>query len=327
MGDEALQLKNGVAQRADTGALVDPAYFANEYVGDGPPTSGTTGDTAGYRQIVRRYIDQNTGAVWFNESTNPLSPYWTPLSIQPQGPLWGAADDFRGQPSTAVTDTGTENILAQGLRVFGQGLAETDSGGVINTAGEGGNTFRLTTTDEDEHVAAIGSEAGIMQPDQHKLLVVDCEFTHVSAITLRGTFVGFIGTAADALDPPVTASAVTATLVQDDLAGVYQDVGFTDGDRWYMVHNKADEAADQDVTAGSRDTSTDLAAAGTYQRVRVEINAGGDMRVFINKTQVGLKADALDADEEVSPVFLIVSESTAVKSADLRRFGYWGCRL
>lgn len=291
----------------------------------GPPTSGTSGTLAGYAEPGAELTDTTNFVRFINEGTQ-ASPYWTPTSFD-QRALWGVWTDFRSQAGIAVADTAAEAIIADsGLRIFGQGLTETDSGLVVQAAGEGGNVGRMTTTDEDAHTIAIGMEAGVMQPDQHKLLVIDTEVSHVSAITLRAMFCGFLGTAADALDPAVTGATTTATLVQDDLAGLFFDVGFTDGDRYFAVHNKSDEAASQSVASGNRDTGVDVAAAGTFQRLRVEINSGGDMVAFINKTQVFSLADALDADEEVSPVLYLESTSTATKSLDVRRFATWAYR-
>lgn len=291
----------------------------------GAPTSGTSGTRAGISDEYPGFLfDRTSGVMFVNEGT-VASPYWTPCPYD-QAPLFGVNTDFRSQTGKAVADTAAEAILASGLRVFGQGVAETDSGMVVQTASEGGNVGRMTTTDEAEHTLAIGMEAGVYQPDQHDLLVVDVELTNVSAITTRAMFVGFVGTAADALDPAVTGSGTTATLVQDDLAGVWFDTGLTDGDRLFGVHNKSNEAATQNL-ATDGDTSTDIAAAGTYQRIRVEINSGGDMVVFVNKTQVYSKADALDADEEVSPVLYIESQTTSVASIDVRRFATWAYRL
>lgn len=291
----------------------------------GAPSSGTSGTLVNEAEAGALLIDTTNGVMFINEGTR-TSPYWTPCPLN-QFPLWGVFTDFRSQAGIAVADTAAEAIIADsGLRIFGQGLTETDSGLVVQTAGEGGSVGRMTTTDEDAHTIAIGMEAGVMQPDQHQLLVVDCEVSHVSAITLRAMFCGFIGTAADALDPPVTGSTTTATLVQDDLAGVFFDVGFTDADRYYAVHNKSDESASQSISTGGRDTGTDVAAAGTFQRLRVEINAGGDMLVFVNKAQVASIADALDADEECSPVLCLESTSTAVKSLDVKRFATWAYR-
>lgn len=290
----------------------------------GAPSSGTSGTLAGYAEAGAMLWDTTNGVLFVNENTRP-SPYWTPVSLD-QRALFGVWTDFRDQVGKAIADTAAEAVLAgSGLRVFGQGIAEVDSGLVVQTAGEGGSVGRFTTTDEDAHTIALGMEAGVMQPDQHDLLVVDVELTNVSAITLRSMFVGFLGLAADALDPAVTGATTTATLVQDDLAGVFFDVGLTDGDRLFGVHNKSNEAATQDLTADG-DTSTDIAAAGTYQRFRVEINSGGDMLVFVDKTQVYSKVDALDADEECSPVVYLESTSTATKSMDVRRFATWAYR-
>lgn len=318
----AIELKDGVARDRDTGALLGSVYVANTLTGSGPPSSGTTGTGAvSYpEERVTFYVDNDSGVVFVNEGTG-ASPYWTPAGLDQFG-LWGAFEDGRSQVGEPVADTDAELILNSGVRIFGQGIAETDSGVVVQTAGEGGNVVRLTTTDEVAHTIAIGGEAGIMQPDQHGLLVVEAEVTNVSAITLRGMGIGFVGAAADAFDPPITCATTVATLVLDDLALLHFNVGYTDGDRWYVAHNKSDAAASMTVV----DTSTDVAAAATYQRLRVEINEGGDMRVFIDKTQVALVADALDADEEVSPVLYLESTSTAVKSADVRRYAHWALR-
>jgi hypothetical protein len=312
-----------MAESANTTAIAGSRTRTMRYAG--APSSGTSGTLAGTADAGGLLVDTTHGVVFVNEGTS-LSPYWTPAPLD-QWPLWGVNTDWRSQLGIAVADTGTEIILANGIRIFGQGLAETDSGIVVQAAGEGGNVGRLTTTDEDAHTIAIGMEAGVMQPDQHQLLVVEAEVAHVSAITLRAMFLGFVGTAADALDPPVTGSTVTATLVQDDLAGLFFDVGFTDADRYYAVHNKSDAAASQTVNTGSRDTGVDVAAAGTFQRLRVEIDATGGMTAFINKAQVFSLAAALDADEECSPVLCLESTSAAVKSLDVRRFATWAYRL
>ncbi|GIH07415.1 hypothetical protein Rhe02_54820 [Rhizocola hellebori] len=291
----------------------------------GAPSSGTSGTLAGYAEAGAVLWDTTNGVSFVNEGTR-TSPYWTPTSFD-QRALFGVWSDFRDQVGVALAATTDEVIVAgSGLRIFGQGIAETDSGLVVQAAGEGGCFGRMTTTDEDGHTMAIGMEAGVMQPDQHQLLVVDTEVSHVSAITLRAAFCGFVGLAADAFDPPVTGSTVTATLVQDDLAGLHFDVGYTAAARWYAVHNKSDAAASQTVNTGSRDTSVDVPAAGTFQRLRVEINATGGMTAFINKAQVFSLAAALDADEECSPVFCIESTSAAVKSVDVKRFATWAYR-
>lgn len=298
--------------------------YSPSWQNSGPPSSGTSGTLANYAEAGDWLRDVTNGVLYINEGTK-ASPYWTPIGFG-QAPLFGVWTDFRDAAGKAVSDTAAAAFLAgSGLRVFGQGIAETDSGLVVQTAGEGGASGRITTTDEAAHLVAVGMAAGVMQPDQHSLLVVEAELTHVTALTNRAMFLGFLGTAADALDPAVTGSATTATLVQDDLAGVWFDTGNTDADRLYGVHNKSDEAATQDLAADG-DTDTDIAAVGTYQRLRVEINSDGDMLVFADKVQIYSEADALDADEEVSPALYLESNTTAVQSLDIRRLAAWACR-
>ncbi len=328
MGDTATKLKDGVGRNGD-GKLLREMHVAQTYVGDGPPDSGSTqGDCSaaqGFTERVDFYVDQNSGVIFANEGTL-TTPYWTPVTVN-QPNLFGVFEDFRDQSAAAaVSGTGAEVILPSGVRVFGQGIAETDSGLAVQTAGEGGNVGRMTTTDEDAHTIAIGGEAGIMQPDQHKLLVVEAEVAQVSAITLRGGGIGFVGAAADAFDPPLTFATTTATLVLDDLGLLHFSAEYTDADRWYVAHNKSDAAASQDVSAGGRDTGVDHAAAGTYERLRVEVNADGDMTCFIDKDEVFFLEDALDDDEELSPVLWLESTSTATKSQDVRRYMHYALR-
>jgi hypothetical protein len=291
----------------------------------GAPLSGTSGTLAGFATPGALAHDVENGVLFVNEGTQ-ASPYWTPVGYD-QPALFGVHTDFRDSVGIAVTDTAASvQIAGSGLRIYGQGKAEAaDCGVVAQAAGEGGIVARISTTDEAEHLIALGMAAGVMQPDQHGTLAIDVEFTNVTAITARAIFCGFLGTAADDLDPAVTGATTVATLVQDDLAGIWMDSGLTDADRFYGVHNKSNEAATQDLTADG-DTSTDLAAAATYQRLRVEISSAGAMACFVDKAQIYAIAAALDVDEECSPVFYLESQAAAIKSADVRRFAAWAYR-
>lgn len=290
----------------------------------GAPSSGTSGALAGVIEPGAILFDNVHGVAFINEGTK-ASPYFTPLSMD-QWAMFGVNEDFRDNAGVAVAGVvASVHIPGSGLRVFGQGAATNDSGLVPLTAGEGGISADMTTTDEAAHLLAVGMPAGVMQPDAHSLLVVEAEFTMETALTARSIGLGFIGTAADALDPPVTGATTVATLVQDDLALMIMDAGLTDADGIFAVHNKSDAAATQDLTADG-DLSATIAAVGTFQRWRVEIAADGDMTCFINKAQVYSQAIALDVDEECSPVFYVRSLAAAIKKTTLRRFATYAFR-
>jgi len=291
-------------------------------VGEGFPKSGTSGtgiNAAGFGSI---YTDLNTGVRFINEG-DAVTPYWTPLDMESSGLLrWKSR--FKDGVGKAVADTAAVAVLSSsGLRVFGQGIAETDSG-LVATTPEGGPIATITTTDEAAHLAAVsvGTTASVpFQPNTNGLMVLDTILAMSSAITERALFVGFLGTLADALDPAVTGSTTTITLVQDDLAGLYFDSGLTDADRLYAPSNKGNAAASQ--TTASCDTETDFPAAGTYVRLRVQIDETGKMTCFVNKAQVFELEDALDVDEEIGPVVYVESNAAAVKTMLMKYFDFW----
>ena len=294
----------------------------------GPPLSGTSGTGVGDPRLEAGSVIEDTtnGVIYVNEGT-AVSPYWTPAGLD-QAPLFGVHTDFRDQAGKALANTAAEAIIpGSGLRIFGQGIeVNGDSGLVANAATEGGTTARLHATNETSHLAAIGMDAGVMQPDQHGKLTVDVEFTSVTNILTRAFFLGFAGTAADALDPVATGATVTLTLVQDDLAGILMDSRLTDAAGLMAAHNKSNEAATLLVAATGVDTGSDMPAAATFVRLRVEITAAGLMVCFKDKVQIASIAASLDADEEVSPVFYVETTTAATKAVDIRRFSAFAYR-
>jgi hypothetical protein len=304
----------------------------------GPVKSGTQtigGTLAGVAETDTVLYDKTTKSFFVNEGT-AASPYWSPIAIGAN--MTGVIDNMTSVGlDSAIADTTAAKYTGAGTRVFGQGIEQADSGLIPGTAVEGDTVAQLVATNEASHVAALGSPAGIFQPDTHGTCVVDIEWAQNTAITLRTAFVGFIGTAADALDPAVTSATTTATFQQDDLVGVLFDVGLTDGDRWFTVSEKGNAAGTQDLSA-TGDTSVDVPAAATYQRVRVEVRADGTAYVWFDKTLFGTviagasgagahaSAISFDVDEEFSPVAYLESTSAATKTADVKRFSYWGTR-
>ncbi len=299
---------------------------ARTWLNAGPPRSGTTGGTGrGDAEPGDLLVDKTNHVTYVNEGTK-ASPYWTPVGYDQAG-LFGAHTDFRDLVGVAVAGNDNDVVLAgSGVRVFGQGAEEADSGLVVQAAVEGGSAGRITATDQDLHLIALGLEAGVMQPDQHGTLVIDVELSQVSAITLRAMFVGFVGIAPGDMDPPVSGGTTSAVLNQDDLAGLFFDVGFTDGDALFGVHNALNADATQDLTADGDTGPTNIAAAGTFQRFRVEITAAGVMTAFVDKAEVYTVVGASAVAEELSPVVCLESTSTAVKSLDVRRIAMWANR-
>ena len=295
--------------------------------GSGAPVSGTTSATKADPGSL--YMNVDNGVLYINEGTN-AAPYWSPVSYDQPG-LMAWHTDFRDGVGKAVTDTAALLVIpGPGVRVHGQGIAEAADSGLVVAIDDQGAVAALSTTNETAHVAALseGQTADVpFQPDQNGPLVIDVVASQNAAITDRAFFCGFLGTSADALDPAVTGSSTTLTLVQDDLAGIFMDSGLTDADGFFAPHNKSNEAATILTSATGVDLSTTMAAAGTYQRFRVEIDAAGVMTCFIDKVQVTRITASLDADEEVAATLYVESNAIAIKTMDVKRFAAWGNRV
>lgn len=295
------------------------------------PSSGPTGTGAGTFAWPASLLYCTTSkTLWENEGTL-ASPYWTPVDALNQRGIIGWDHDFRDNVGKAHADTATAATLGySGLKVSGQGIAETDSGLVI-TNSEAGRIGRITTTDEVSHTVTLSpiGTSPMFQPDTHGPFAVDADVAMVTAITLRAFFLGFCGNNADEMDPVASGSTVTVTFpatLGDDLAGIFMSAGLTDAAGLMCINVKDDAAATQLVTASGVNSGKDMPAAATYGRYRVECDAAGNVRYFFNKVQIGYTALALALTEEVSPLLQLISTSTAVKAADVKRLSAWGVR-
>lgn len=293
------------------------------------PTSGPTGTGAGSFGWPAAVLYCTTSKALFVNEGTLASPYWSPVHIDQRG-LIGIETNFRNNVGKALANTDTSADLGNGVKVSGQGIAEIDSGLVI-TFDELGRIGRITTTDEVAHLVSLSpvGTAAIFQPDTHGPFVVEAEFANVSANTLRENFLGFCGSNANEIDPPVTATTATvsfAATIGDDVAGLLVASALTLATTIMAINDKGNANATQLVTASGVNTGRTIEAAGTYNRWRVECDASGNVRYFVNKVQVRLATAALDVDEEMSPLFYTASNSTAVKSTDIKRFAAWGVR-
>lgn len=315
------QSKNSAAVSGKDASIVQAAIYA--------PSSGPTGTGAGvFAWPACLLYCTSSKALFVNEGTL-ASPYWMPVSFDQRG-LLGGFTNFRNAIGKAHANTDTSADLENGVKVSGQGIAETDSGLVI-TFDELGRIGRLTATNEDLHQITLSASgtAAVFQPDTHGPFVVDTEFTNVAAITLRDVFVGFCGANSNELDPIVTATTVTVTIaatIGDDFAGIFMGSALTDAAGLMCIHDKGNANATLLTTAAGVDSGKDMPVAATYGRFRVECDAAGNVRYFFNKEQIGYTALGLDADEEVGPLFYLGSSSTAVKIVDMKHFSYWGVR-
>ena len=125
---------------------------------DGFPQSGLTRAGASGKGSI--LIDKTTGVAFVNEGSKD-SPYWSPMSLTGQPRLQGFGTDFRDGVGKDTSNTDAVALLASGVRVFGDGIAEGDSGLVVTWTAGRGPIGQLITTNENHKLAGAQHWRGV----------------------------------------------------------------------------------------------------------------------------------------------------------------------
>ena len=304
----------------------DGAAFAS-----GSPKSGTAGTGAGTFAVPGAFYRNSANSVLYVNEGTLASPYWTPVSFDQRG-LLGWYSDFHDGAGKALADTTTSaTLIGSGLRVHGQGIDGTDGGFVVDfSATDGKGAYGVMTssaTDADLTCLSVGTgTVPVFQPDQNGTIVIDVNIANLVSLATKAVFVGFSGLGTAALPPLMTYATTTITNVAVDIAGLTWSSELTLNDDW--CHVNFDVGAGGTLAAADRDTGVDAAAAGTYQRVRVEVDADGVMRTFIDKALLSTSAAAaVDIDEELNPQCYIETSTAGAMTLAIRHFAAWGTRV
>lgn len=272
-----------------------------------------------------RVLSSNLVYICTSPETFVLVGQGTLPSFGAAGTFRGVSTDFRDGVGIAASDTAaTYTIPGSGVRVFGHGKEVNDSGLTVAHVLGGPVASMLTSATTAKLIAlGFGGNTAPWKPGTDGPMVVEANVAMSSALTARAFFIGFVGETAgiaDAMDPIVTTSSTTITLVADDVCGLLMDASATVAARLYAAHNKANEAATIATTATGVDTGTAFPAAGTYIRLRVEIDAVGTMRCYANNVLISAIASAASTTVALTPVLYIESRASAVKTMLVKSF-------
>ena len=304
--------------------------------GDGFPSSGTTGTGIGM-PVGSVYVDKNEGTMFVNESSTLASPYWTPVSVNQAG-IVGVKTDFAGAVGRLGTATTASSLDANvaGLRYFGAGIEENDATNTIQaiTYPVGGPLLTMITENQADKLTALGygHTTALWTPATNGVMVIDVNFTGITDIITRSIFLGFTGETAEAMAPPVAGATTTLTFNAtgtqgDNVHGLFMDSRMTAASTVFLPSVKANAAASVTATTAALTVASTVAAAATYQRWRMEIDAAGNIRAFINKVEVKKVATGASTSVALSPAFAQSNTTTtAALSLGVRSFGTWAAR-
>jgi len=213
-----------------------------------------------------------------------------------------------------VANTGTARKMGD-FKLFGDGIAETDSGAAVIGSDELSGVARLTTTDEDKHACCLGTplmfDVGKMAP-----IVVEAR-VRFNNLDTKDAFIGLADTVGDDLsfeDDMISGATTTITLTASDLVGFYLCAELTDDEDWHAVYNGGS------TTGETTSTNIDLdddAVAGEWQVLRLEVDPNGTARWYIDGILLKTVTGAVSTTTDLGVVCGVQAKGNAVEEMDV----------
>ncbi len=199
-------------------------------------------------------------------------------------------EDFVGAEVPVALTNAFGNIGS--LRVIGDGLAETDSG-IVSLDSDGVNgVAQFTTTNEDKH--AVG----------------------VSTATMFG--LSDVNTDTVSLEDDVFhGNGTTITLTASDGAGFLFCSELTDATDWHMIYNGGTTTGE---TTSTNVDADDVATAGEFQILRLEIAENGTCRWYIDGVLKQTKTGAVSTSVDMAVILVVEAKTTTALTMDVDYF-------
>ncbi len=228
--------------------------------------------------------------------------------------LWN--DFFAGLDKASEADaTTTWDSYALGdFHFFGQGTLDVDSGAPVITGALSG-AIRLTTTDETEHMAAVGTsvcwDVGLMGT-----IVMETRVQFNNTAT-KETFIGFDDEVDDVsiLEGEVlTGATTTITHTASDFIGFYQSADLTATTAWHLVHRGG--GVDSSTVSTTAESGI-VAVAGEWQQLRLELDVNGTARWYINEELLKTQANAVSTTVNLGLRVAVEAKGNAIEELDV----------
>ena len=189
-------------------------------------------------------------------------------------------EDFLGGEDIVAETAASRSFGSEGLRVIGQGIAETDSGITVGESDGLNGVGILTTTNEDAHSCGLTTgkvfDVGKMAP-----INIECrvQFPDLDTKAFYFGLTDVNGDTAILEGENLVAASGTLTLTASDLCGFLIDAEATDDEDWIMAYNGGTTTGE--TTIASIDADND-AVAGEWDILRLEVAINGTARWYVN---------------------------------------------
>ena len=224
-------------------------------------------------------------------------------------------EDFIGAEDIVANTAATRNFGTAGLRVIGQGVAETDSGIVLLESDGLNGVGRLTTTNEDAHSIGL-TTATMFDVGKMGTIVLEARVQFENLDTKEFYF-GLTDVNADATileGGTMVGNGTTMTLTASDLCGFYLSAELTDDEDFHAVFNGGT------TTGETVSTSLDLdddAVAGEWDVLRLEVGNNGTARWFVNGVLKKTQAGAVSTSTDLAALLMVATYGAAIETVDV----------
>jgi len=224
-------------------------------------------------------------------------------------------EDFLAGEDIVAATAASRTFGSSGLRVIGQGIAETDSGITVLESDGLNGVGVLTTTNEDAHSCGLTTglvfDVGKMAP-----IVAECRVQFADMDT-KAFWFGFSDVNGDTSileGEQLVAASGTLTLSASDLCGFLLDAEATDDEDWIMAYNGGTTTGETTISNIDAD---DDAVTGEFQILRLEIANNGTARWYVDGVLKQTTTGAVSTSTDLALVTMIEARSAAIEYAYL----------
>jgi hypothetical protein len=222
-------------------------------------------------------------------------------------------EDFLAGEDIVAATAATRSFGSSGLRVIGQGIAETDSGITVGESDGLNGVGILTTTNEDAHSCGLTTgkvfDVGKMAP-----INIECRVQFPDLDT-KAFYFGLTDVNDDTTileGNNLVAASGTLTLSASDLCGFLIDAEATDDEDWIMVYNGGTTTGE--TTIANIDADND-AVAGEWDILRLEVGINGTARWYVNGVLKQTVTGAVSTSTDLAVLAMIEARSAAIEYA------------
>jgi hypothetical protein len=218
-------------------------------------------------------------------------------------------EDFLAGEDIVAATAATRSFGGSGLRVLGQGIAETDSGITVLESDGLNGVGAFTTTNEDAHSCGLATGT-VFDVAKMAPIVAECRVQFADLDT-KAFYFGFTDVNTDTTileGNQLVAASGTLTLSASDLCGFLLDAEATDDEDWIMAYNGGTTTGE--TTIANIDANDD-AVAGEFQILRLEIAPNGTARWYIDGVLKQTKTGAVSTTTDLALLAMIEARAAS----------------